>query len=466
MKIPASIRGRFLLLSALTTGLALALTFALLVSLFSANIRKRIDAELTATINTLAGQLSFDASGVLTRPKALIDRRLGEPYGGLYWQIVDDSRHQVLRSVSLWDMALALPDDVSEDGAIHHYTLPGPESSRLIVLERTVRIAAPDGLRQIRIAAAVNEVTLREARSGFIRDIVPAIAALALFLIGASIAQLAFGLRALTSLSEGINRIRERRDTRLSGSYPLEFQSTVKAMNQLLETQDLMMAKARSRAADLAHGLRTPLTVLSNDALTLRDRGEEALADELDHLAAVMRNHVERELALSRITARADLRRGDSNLAQVIDEIIRTLKRTPSGEELNFIIDGDATTTVPVDPNDCRELAGNLLENAVKWARSSISVRWLSGPDGTSLFIEDDGPGVPEEELPNLTRRGWRLDSKVPGTGLGLSIVREIAEVYQVRFELRNRAETGMTGLVAQLHFGGTTSPPDCAPAK
>lgn len=451
MRWLSSIRGRFLVLSALTIGLALALTFALLVSLFSSNIRKRIDTELTSHVNTLAGALAFDGEGRLTRPNGPVDQRFSVPYGGLYWQVVDDRNGQVIRSVSLFDTSLDLPEDAHTDGSIHRYILPGPEGTALIVLERLIRIAAPEGERAVRIAVAIDEKTLEEAKTGFIRDILPAIAGLGLFLIGASIAQLAFGLKPLSSLSEGIDRIRERKEARLTGAYPTEFDSTVHAVNQLLETQAAMIDKARARAADLAHGLRTPLTVLSNDAHTLRERGETEMADELDHLAGTMRAHVERELALSRIAARPDLRRADSPVAKLTGDITRTLRRMPAGERLRITEEGPETTILPVDPGDFRELAGNLIENAVKWARSEVRIRWRI-ENGTVVYsVEDDGPGVPEAEIANLTRRGWRLDNAKPGTGLGLSIVREIADVYGIRFDLSNRSEG--SGLRAELTF-------------
>jgi signal transduction histidine kinase len=300
-----------------------------------------------------------------------------------------------------------------------------------------IRIAGPEGRqRTLRISVAIDQATLEDARAGFASDILPSLAMLGLFLIGASIAQLAFGSRPLSSLNEGIDRIREHRDTRLTGSYPAEFQTTVKAMNQFLETQDVVLEKARSRAADLAHGLRTPLTVLSNDALTLRERGETELAGELESLAHTMRAHVERQLALSRIARRPDLRHGDSDIARLAGEIVRTVRRTPEGERVTIHVEGPAGLTVPVDPGDFRELAGNLIENALKWAQAGLWISWGREVADTWFAVSGDGPGVPETELANLTRRGWRLDSARPGTGLGLSIVREIADVYALGFEL------------------------------
>ena len=138
----------------------------------------------------------------------------------------------------------------------------------------------------------------------------------------------------------------------------------------------------------------------------------------------------------------------------IVGELVRILKRSPSGERLRFEIDGPNTETVPMDPADFRELIGNLLENAVKWATAEIRVRWKRNEDGLRLTISDDGPGVPEQELGNLTRRGWRLDMASPGSGLGLSIVREIVDVYRIGFMLRNRKAD--SGLEAELLFAHT----------
>ncbi len=141
-------------------------------------------------------------------------------------------------------------------------------------------------------------------------------------------------------------------------------------------------------------------------------------------------------------------------MAGIVGELVRILKRSPSGERLRFEIDGRSTETVPMDPADFRELVGNLLENAVKWAKDEIGIRWRRDEAGLHLTILDDGPGVPEQELGNLTRRGWRLDTASQGSGLGLSIVREIVDVYRIGFALRNREDGN--GLEAGLLFSQT----------
>lgn len=438
-----SIRSRFLLVSLVSVVLALVMASVVMVSLFTRNLETRIDDELTGHIDNIAGALRFAADGTLQLPERPVDRRFEEPYGGLYWQVEDDARKSELRSASLWDYSLPLPEDEQETGAIHRYRLPGPEGSSLIVQERKIVFAAPDGRRAIRVAAAIDGSVVSDARRAFAFDIIPYMVALAVFLIAASLAQLTYGLRPISSVSEGLDRIRERKAERLAGTFPRELRGVVAAVNQLLDAQSRLIDKARARAADLAHGLKTPLTVLSNDAATLRERGDTEMADELSHLAGVMKAHVEHELTRSRIAASADLRKSDADLAASLGIIVRTLKRTPRGEALDWDIEVTTGIEVGIDPLDLQEMLGNILDNAVKWGRSAIRVRAEKRDERPVLTIEDDGPGADPAGLRTIMQRGTRLDLKTPGTGIGLAIVRDIADVYGLDIEAENVAADG-----------------------
>ena len=444
-----SIRGRFLIVSVASVILAMMLASLVFVSLFTRNLERRIDQELTGHINRFAGTLRFAADGTLELPDRPADRRFAEPYGGLYWQVEDDRKSHQLRSPSLWDYALPLPVDTHEPSSVHRYTLPGPEGSELMVQERQIIVAAPEGPRPLRLAVAIDARTLTEARQAFVLDIIPFVVALAAFLIAASLAQLTFGLRPVSSVKEGLNRIRERKAERLDGPYPKELQGVVDAVNRLLDAQADIIQKARSRSADLAHGLKTPLTVVANDAATLKERGQTDIADELAHLASVMQAHVDRELARSRIAATAELRASDANLATAVDRIVRTLKRTPRGGDLAWKVDVAPDVTVEVDPHDLEELLGNILDNAVKWSRSTIEVTLERGDKRPRLVIEDDGPGADPAGIKLIMERGIRLDSQTPGTGIGLSIVKDIASVYDLAIEIANRPAGGLRVSIA-----------------
>lgn len=432
-----SIRGRFLLVSVISVSLVLIMASLVLINLFTLNLERRIDEELTGHINNIAGTLRFAADGGIELPDRPVDRRFNEPYGGLYWQVEDDLRNRQLRSASLWDTSLPLPNHDHQTDSIHRYHLAGPEDSDLIVQERKIVFAAPDGKRAIRVAAAIDASVVSKASMTFMFDIIPYMAALAVFLIAASLAQLTYGLRPISSVSEGLDRIRARKADRLSGAFPRELQSVVDAVNRLLEAQTQLISRARTRAADLAHGLKSPLTVLFNDAETLRERGEGEIADELVHLANVMKSHVDTELTRSRIAGSAELRSPVTDLATSLNTIVRTLRRTPRGKHLAWTVDVAPEIAIEMDQNDLQELLGNVLDNAVKWSRSAIHITALQDARPV-LAIEDDGPGAHPEELSTIMERGIRLDLRTPGTGIGLAIVRDIADVYGLSIDIEN----------------------------
>jgi signal transduction histidine kinase len=443
-----SIRLRFLLVSLIGITMALSLAAWFFVALFTRNLQARIDGELSGYIGRLAATLQFDDSGALERPQQLADNRFYQPYGGLYWQIEDEAQSVRLRSPSLFDYALPLPADTHEPGTVHRYRLPGPDGRDVMVQERIIVAAAPDGKREIRIAVAVNAADLDNASSRFARTILPYILALALLLSLMSALQLSFGLRPLSRLADDVRKIRERRAAHLDGEYPSELSVLSSQLNQLIEAQENTVKSARARAADLAHGLKTPLTVLANDALTLRAKGETEIADELEALAATMRAHVDHELARARMAPSPEQRRSDANLRDVVDGLVRTLRRSPDGERLDWHSELPEGAVVPVDPQDAREMLGNILENAAKWAAATVSVRAIMTRDGWRLAVEDDGPGVSPDKLGEITARGLRLDHRKPGSGLGLAIVEDIATLYGIDVVFDNRQRGGLRAVL------------------
>jgi signal transduction histidine kinase len=444
-----SLQSRFILTSVIAVTLSLAAASAVLIHIFADSYGVRIQDELGGHINRLAAGLRFSANGRLLPPENPADNRFLVPYGGLYWQIDDPVGKAELRSASLFDYALPLPNDAHSVGILHRYRLKGPEGKDVVVQERVLLLAAPAGGRPVRIAVAIDAAEIDNARLTFAFNILPYVGALAVFLVLMSAVQLWIGLKPLQGIAHDLDAVRDRRADRLPGPYPRELQGLVDQLNKLLESQAAAMEKARSRASDLAHGLKTPLTVLTNNAFTLREKGETEIADELDQLAQVMLSHVEHELARARIVPNAEQRRGDADVASIIGDIVRMLKRTEAGERLTWSIDVPQALAVPVDPHDFRELAGNLLENAAKWARRSVWVKARLEDAHWHLVIEDDGPGVSADKLPDLPRRGVRLDRLKPGSGLGLAIVSEVVAVYDLTLTLGNRPEGGFHAEVA-----------------
>lgn len=444
MRRPFSLRMRFVIVSVASVTVALGLSALFMASLFASSLERRLEAELTADFNTVAASLKFSPEGRMIRPQGPLDRRFAEPYGGLYWQVEDQADKQQFRSPSLWDYTLPLHPPTVATAEKRLEPIDGPEGAALLVLHQRVIMTAAGVDRVVHIAVAADLAPLHVAERGFVFDMLPYVAALGLFLIGASLVQLTFGLRPLHSLTDGLNAIRERRQERLEGRFPAEFEAVAAAVNRLLESQSAAMRKARSRAGDLAHGLKTPLTIISNDALTLRERGETEIAEEIERLSGQMRLYVDRELTRSRIAVSADMRQSDADLALIAGQVVRTLKRTPQGETLAWTINAPAAAMLPIDPHDLRELVGNLLENAMKWASHTVTLHLAENDGSRHLVIEDDGPGVGPEFIERMTERGVRLDLQAPGSGLGLAIVRDICDVYGLVLKIENRAAGGL----------------------
>jgi signal transduction histidine kinase len=216
----------------------------------------------------------------------------------------------------------------------------------------------------------------------------------------------------------------------------------VQETNALLDGQETTIAQARARAADLAHGLKTPLTVLLGDARRLRDMGQQEIAAEIDSLAQTMQRHIDHELARARIGSRVLGRGAAVPARQSLSQVVKTLQRTARGEALTWEINVAEDVMLPMDASNAAELFGNLLENALKWASSKVVI--TGGRNGeTKIVITDDGPGTDEQALAKLGERGLRLDMMVQGSGLGLAIVREIVAAHGGHVTFENRKPHG-----------------------
>jgi signal transduction histidine kinase len=225
---------------------------------------------------------------------------------------------------------------------------------------------------------------------------------------------------------------------RLSADAPTELKPLTGEINRLLDAQDTALARARSAAADLAHGLKTPLQVLSADIRRLREKGDTAIADEIDEIAGTIRRHVERELARARAAPR---RSAHCVVAEVAGRVLGVVRRTPRAEGLDFDTAAiPERLTAPIDEADLSEILGNLVENAVRFAKSVVRIEADDLDGSTRIAVSDDGPGIPAERRAQALARGGRLDLRGDGAGLGLAIVADVVEAYGGRLELEDAA--------------------------
>ena len=398
--------------------------------MFERHVERRIGSELDTYLNQITSTVSVTTNGRITFTHNLADPRFNQPLSGLYWQIQDEERPTLLRSRSLWDNVIELPDDNLTPGAVHGHLLPGPAGQTLIVHERQIFFQANNSERRLRIAVAVNEQTLVEARNAFAADMLPYLVVMASVLLVAAWVQVQIGLAPLDAVRRGVTKIRSGAKRRLERLYPDEVMPLVDEMNGLLEAQEQTIERARTWTADLAHGLKTPLMVLTADSQRLREEGHMSIADDLDQLAETMRRRVDRELIRARVRSGIEKKRMRADAAVAVNGVVRTLKRSPRGAVLRWLLDVHDGADAAILPEDLTELLGNILENATKWANKAVSVSVTKGNKAISIRVEDDGPGVPENQLNTLGQRGVRLDEQKQGTGLGLAIARDVSEAY------------------------------------
>ncbi|MBS0643834.1 MAG: HAMP domain-containing histidine kinase [Proteobacteria bacterium] len=444
-----SLRLRLFAAGAASIVVALTVAGGGLLLLFERHVERRVVAELETDLRQLIGGLALGANGALEVARPPAEPLFDTPLSGSYWQITPLGGGPLLRSRSLWDTVLALPQDDLTPGQEHLHDLLGPGGAMLLAAERSVRLPASLGGVQIRAVVAVDRSVVTTAARAFATDLLPALGLLALILAAAAWVQVTVGLRPLDAVRRRLAAVREGRMPRLGNDFPDEVRPLALEVDTLLDAQEAAMMRARARAADLAHGLKTPLTVLATTAEDLRARGDAAIADEINGVADGMRRHVERELARARVshaTRSAVLQ----PVAPVIGQVVGVLRRTPRGQELDWAVDAPASVAAAVDPQDMAEMLGNLAENAVKWAQTQVTVTAVAAPDGCVVAVEDDGPGIAEDDMPVALARGGRLDESRPGTGLGLAIVTDLVEAYGGALAL---GRSGLGGLHAAIRL-------------
>ena len=446
-----SLRFRLLVAAVISVATALLIAGISLVVMFERHVERRIGSELETYLNQIAASVDMTDSERIAFGHDLADPRFNQPISGLYWQIQDEERPTLLRSRSLWDNVIELPDDELTRGTVHGHFLPGPAGQQLIVRERQILFQPTTGERRVRIAVAVDKRTLVEARNAFAADMLPYLVVMAAVLLVAVWIQVRIGLAPLDSVRRGVTDIRSGTTRRLERAYPDEVMPLVDEMNGLLEAQEQAIQRARAWTADLAHGLKTPLTVLTADSQRLREAGNSAIADDLDQLAETMRRRVDRELIRARVRSGIETRRVRADAGDAINRIVRTLKRTPRGAGLIWSVEAPDGADAAILPEDLTELLGNILENATKWANAAISVSVCRG-NGILIKVEDDGPGVAEDQLITLGQRGVRLDEQQQGSGLGLAIARDVAEAYHGVLSLDS---SPMGGLAVTVRIPG-----------
>ena len=439
MTPPRSLGFRLVAGAVLWVALALLATGAGLTALFHAQVQAMVEDGVRHDLGQLVGHLQVSPDGRLEPPRRLSDPLFDKPFSGRYWQ-VETAGHPPLRSRSLWDTALPLT--ATTDGRPHRELVPGPEGQHLLMLERSVLL--PELTAPVHIAVAVDHARIDDAVDEFRNTLAAALAALGGGLVLAVWLQVRVGLKPLDRLRTALHAVRGGAARRVEGDWPAEVAPLVADLNALLEHDAAVVARARTQAGDLAHALKTPLSVLANDA----EGRDDALAETVRRQVEAMRRPIERHLARARAAGAAAVPGARTDARALAEKMGRVMVTLGRDRPLDLRVEGAAEAVFRGDREDLAEMLGNLLENAAKWARSTVLVTLENRGGRLVVAVDDDGPGLAAERRAEVFGRGVRLDEEAPGSGLGLAIVRDLAELYGGGVALDDSALGGLRAVL------------------
>jgi signal transduction histidine kinase len=421
----------------------------------SRSIVASFDDQLTFVLNSMIASSEIDPIGGVRFNRQPADQRFVEPYSGRYFQITDlpgnSCRLQAESSLcypsrSLWDRRLRVNANHGPDLRPHRYdsdefSTPGhPEPLR--IAERDVQLPRSKTWWRFQVAYSREPIDeqIRQLRSTLFLSF----SALGVGLLVLAALQTFYGLWPLRRVREEVAAIRSGEETRISNEFPTEIRPLTEEINQLLAHSEAQAEEARRHAGNLAHALKTPLTVITNAATADSPDLDATVIRE----SAAMRRQIDHHLA----RARAIGRRATAHARAIVWESLEAVERAVDRLYENVTVDiaGDHRAQVRVERQDLDEMLGNLVENAAKYGGGRVFVTVEPRGGKVHIIVEDDGPGIPEERIGELFKRGARLDTTgKPGTGLGLAIVRDVAEIYGGSIHLEESEDLG--GLLARL---------------
>jgi signal transduction histidine kinase len=404
-----------------------------LSSLYLQAVERSFDHRLSVYLRSLVADVASPDLPPDKFPQSLGEPLFELPLSGWYWQVTRlDAPGNVRASRSLGERRLPpLQKQQESDGEAETREgyVQGPEDQKLRLIERTIDLGS-DGRFLVMVAGDATEIDIET--EAFYQALAVTFGALSVVLILTTMFQVRFGLAPLKRISESLSAIRSGAAERLEGSFPDEIAPLARETNALIDANKQIVERARTHVGNLAHALKTPLSVMVNEAVS---RGDDPFAVKVREQIDIMRDQVARHLERARLAARHTTIATVTDAPPVIAALARTMEKIHRERNIAVAVDAPEHARFLGERQDLEEMVGNLLDNACKWAQSRVAVqvvRARSGPNAHILRItvDDDGRGLSPAEREQVARRGKRLDETKPGSGLGLSIVVELAGLY------------------------------------
>ncbi len=410
------------------------------------SVEQNFDNQLEYVLTAMIASAEIGPDGEIRMNRPLGDQRFLEPNSGLYWQITGKGA-MPFPSRSLWDRALSAPAN-HNDQAVHFRNSNEFADEPLRIAERAIKLPDSDIAWTFMVAQSRDSLDRQiiELRSVLVTSFL----LLGLGLIILAALQTFYGLWPLRAVRKAIAQMRSGRESRVTDALPDEVMPMVNELNALLDHNEQQAEESRRHAGNLAHALKTPLTVIMNSATAQ----SPDLADTIIREATTMRRQVDHHLARARAVGRRGHSHSRAQIWDSLESVERAVSRLYSHVRLDMA--GDKEVSARVERQDLDEMLGNLIENAAKYGGGSVFVTVEDAGDFVEMLIEDDGKGIPEAERERLFDRGARLDTGKPGTGLGLAIVRDVVEIYGGTVRLEESEDLG--GLLVRLRLPKATS--------
>ena len=415
---------------------ALVVAALLLVLLFRGFIEQRFEDSLQGHLEELVAASNVTAEGTFQMNWRPTDPRFNRPYSGWYWEI-RQADVTASRSDSLWRDNLPVTEPA--EGALPDLqTLTGPEDEPILALVQKITYPQSKHPLLFMVAGPVSDIE-QDVRAFSIQ------VAITLFVLGLGLwlavwFQVRFGLRPLQTLKQALADIRQGKTERLPQSFPEEVQPVVSELNALLDHNASLLQRARTHAANLAHALKNPLSVIRNESRDMEEEKIRIIRQQTDAMAASM----DRYLSQARIAGTAGVIGARADVGVIIKDLVFSMEQLYRARNIKLSQTVSAACWFRGEAEDLEEMLGNLIDNACKWACSKVDISAQCADEHLTLVVEDDGDGVPETLRNEIIERGRRLDEEVPGSGLGLDIVRDIAELYRGSLELEQSSSGGI----------------------
>ena len=437
----------------------LLITGVVLSSIYRQAVERAFDRRLSVYLRTLVADVASPEETGDKFPQSLGEPLFELPLSGWYWQVtrLDPDKHDVRASRSLWDAGLPHLQDrgvpAGLDGSRQGY-MSGPEDQRLRLVERNIDLG-DEGHYLVAVAGDAAEIT-DETRS-FDQALVITFSILAAVLLLTTMFQVRFGLAPLKRITDSLAAIRSGSAEHLAGQFPEEIAPLARETNALIDANKEIVERARTHVGNLAHALKTPLSVMVNEAAARGPR--DTFANKVLEQADIMRDQVARHLERARLAARLTVVGSITDVAPVVTALARTMAKIHHDRGVAIEVHADEKARFRGERPDLEEMVGNLVDNACKWASARVAIDVVrerpepaSATEVVRIVVDDDGRGLSPSEREQVAQRGRRLDETKPGSGLGLSIVVELADLYGGDLKL---GTAPLGGLRAELVLPG-----------